>query len=54
MKKKSYGDGIFVCLYVDGLIFTSNNSSMIEDFKMLIKIEFEISNLGIMAYFLGI
>ena len=45
---------VFVFLYVDDLIFTGNNSSMIKEFKTLMEKEFEMTNLGLMAYFLGI
>jgi hypothetical protein len=43
---------LIVCLYVDDLIFTGNIS--IDEFKMTIKNEFEMNDLGMMNYFLGI
>lgn len=43
-----------VVLYVDDLIFTSNGSFLIADFKAVMKSEFEITNLGFLRYFLGI
>ena len=46
------GNIIIVCLYVDGLIFTSDLS--IDMFKSAMKKEFEMTNLGLMRYFLGI
>ena len=46
------GDIIIVCLYVDGLIFMSDLS--IDMFKSAMKKEFEMTNLGLMRYFLGI
>nr|XP_027082202.1 uncharacterized protein LOC113704502 [Coffea arabica] len=51
------GDGgklLIVCLYVDDLIFTGNDSAMFEKFKKSIMAEFDISNLEKMHYFLGI
>ena len=48
------GDILIVCLYVDGLIFTSNNPSMFEDFKKAMTKEFEMTDIGLMAYYLGI
>ncbi|KAK3012760.1 hypothetical protein RJ639_008108 [Escallonia herrerae] len=38
----------------DDLIYTGNDSVMLEEFKKSMMIEFEMSNLGMMHYFLGI
>ena len=46
------GNMLMVCLYVDDLIFTRNYS--IEDFKLVMKSECEMIDLGLMKYFLGI
>lgn len=54
MKVSNSGDILMVCLYVDDLIFTSNNTSMVETFKQCIMKEFEMIDLGLMSYFLGI
>jgi hypothetical protein len=43
---------LVVCLYVYALIFTGDFD--IEEFKLVMKDEFEITDLGIMRYFLGI
>nr|CAN63536.1 hypothetical protein VITISV_002860 [Vitis vinifera] len=43
-----------VCLYVDDLIYTGNNTAMFESFKKSMMAEFEMSDLGMMHYFLGI
>jgi len=48
------GDILIVCLYVDDLIFTGNNPGMFEDFKKAKTKEFEMTNIGLMAYYLGI
>ena len=45
---------IIVDLYVDDLIFTCNDDSLIANFKEVIKIKFEMSDLGLLRYFLGI
>jgi Reverse transcriptase (RNA-dependent DNA polymerase) len=47
-------DILFVALYVDDLIFTGNNRDMIEKFKLEMTKEFEITDLGLMSYFLGL
>ena len=43
---------MIVCLYVDNLIFIGN--LCIEVFNTTMKVEFEMPDLGIMKYFLGI
>ena len=43
-----------MCLYVDDLIFTGNDEVMFEQFKKSMKIEFDMTDLGRMKYFLGI
>ncbi|KAL5820672.1 hypothetical protein ACOSQ3_022554 [Xanthoceras sorbifolium] len=47
-------DILVVCLYVDDLIFTDNNLSLIEEFKKTITKEFEMTDIRLMAYYLGI
>jgi len=43
---------LIVCLYVEDLIFTRDLS--VDDFKNAMKTEFEMIDLGLMKYFLGI
>jgi hypothetical protein len=38
----------------DDILFTRNDSTMIQDFKQSMVKEFEMTNLGLMAYFLGL
>jgi hypothetical protein len=45
---------MFVCLYVDDILFTGNHPTMIQDFKQSMVKEFEMTNLDLMAYFLGL
>lgn len=45
---------IIVSLYVDDLIYTANDSAMINSFKKSTIVEFEMSDLGLMHYFVGI
>ena len=42
-----------VCLYVDDLIFTSNNPRLFEEFNKATSLEFEMTDLGLMSYYLG-
>ena len=43
---------LMVCLYVDDMIYTSN--LMLENFRTIMKKEFEMADLGLMKYFLGL
>ncbi|KAH9706546.1 hypothetical protein KPL70_012251 [Citrus sinensis] len=52
--KETYGDILIVCLYVDDLIFTGSNPSLFEEFKRVMIKEFEMTDIGLMAYYLGI
>jgi len=45
---------LIIVLYVDDLIFTGSNDSIIENFKEEMKKEFDMTNLGLLRYFLGI
>lgn len=45
---------LIVCLYVDDLIYISNDEEMFEMFKNSMMTEFEMIDLGWMWYFLGI
>ncbi|XP_019451850.1 PREDICTED: uncharacterized protein LOC109353952 [Lupinus angustifolius] len=47
-------DIFIICLYVDALLVTRNNSRGIEEVNVKLKIEFEMTDMGILAYFLGI
>ncbi|KAJ7964061.1 Retrovirus-related Pol polyprotein from transposon TNT 1-94 [Quillaja saponaria] len=53
VKAHEKGDVLFVCLYVDDLIFTRNNLIMFEDFKKAMTYEFEMIDIGLMSYYLG-
>lgn len=45
---------LIVSLYVDDLIFTRSDERMFEDFKTSMKMEFDMTDLGKMKYFLGV
>ena len=51
--KQEKGDLLFVYIYVDDLIFTGNNSRMFNNFKKVMAQEFEMSDIGLMTYYLG-
>ena len=55
MYLKSEGEDILVVMvYVDDIIFGSNNSSLVQWFASAMKSEFEMSMLGELSYFLGL
>jgi hypothetical protein len=51
-KSNQEGKILIVCLYVDDMIYTGN--LMLEEFKAAMKTKFEMTDLGLMKYFLGI
>ncbi|CAL2249603.1 unnamed protein product [Prunus armeniaca] len=53
-KTQGKSDILIVSLYVDDLIYTGNNEEIIKEFKKDIMKTFEMSDLGLMHYFLGI
>ena len=52
--KASNGKVLIVVLYVDDLIFTGNDKALIVEFKEAMKSEFEMTNLGLLKFLLGI
>lgn len=54
VKVNNNGYMLMVCLYVDDLIFTGNDPRMFEDFKKEMTREFEMTDIGLMSYYLGI
>ena len=45
---------LIIVVYVDDIIFGSNEESMSQNFASVIQQEFEMSSLGELTYFLGI
>jgi Reverse transcriptase (RNA-dependent DNA polymerase) len=52
--KASKNELLIVALYVDNLIFMGNNQNLIDEFKREMKFEFEMKDLEMMRYFLGL
>ena len=52
--KVESGKVLIFFLYVDDLIFTKNDNFLIGEFKEAMKNEFEMTNLCLLEYFLGI
>ena len=51
--KEKDGKMLIVALYVDDVIFTSNDAYLIENFKTFMKYEFEMTDMGLLRCFLG-
>lgn len=54
IKIANEGKILIVCLYVVDLIFTGNDELLFEQFKRSMMVEFDMTDLGKMRYFLGI
>ncbi|TXG53197.1 hypothetical protein EZV62_022366 [Acer yangbiense] len=54
VKKEGTKDFLMLCLYVDDLIYTGTNANLLEEFKQTMIKEYEMIDLGLMRYFLGI
>jgi len=52
--KEKDGKILIVMLYVDDVIFTGNDDYLIENFKSVVNEEFEMTDIGLLRYFLGI
>ncbi|WJX77089.1 hypothetical protein P8452_60430 [Trifolium repens] len=52
--KTKNGDILIVCICVDDFIFTGSNPKLFEEFKRVMIKEFEMTDIGIMSYYLGI
>ena len=51
-KKNLQGEVLIACIYVDDLLYTGN--LYLEEFRLDMEREFEMTNLGHMKYFLGL
>lgn len=54
IKSNTNGDITIICLYVDDLIFTGNCEKMLAEFREAMTSQFEMTDLGLMSYFLGL
>jgi len=52
--KKNQGNLLLVAVYVDDVIFMGNNGKMLEEFKKAMTREFEMTDMGLMKFFLGL
>ena len=54
VKKEDKRDFIIICLYGGDIIYTSSSNSLLYKFKCQIMSEFEMSDMSLLHYFLGI
>ena len=54
LKMQGIEDMLIVCIYVDDIIYTSSLKKLIENLKELMMKEFEMTDLGLLHYFLGL
>ncbi|CAM8895113.1 unnamed protein product [Rhodiola kirilowii] len=54
IKTNAEGQILIVCLYVDDLIFTKSSEEMFIKFREAMTRQFEMTDMGLMSYFLGI
>lgn len=54
LRQHSNGDFLVVCLYVDDMIYMGSSESLIADFKSNMMRNFEMTDLGLLQYFLGL
>lgn len=52
--EKKTEDLLIVCLYIDDLVYIGNNSTMFREFKKDMIVEFKMTNIVMMPYYLGI
>jgi hypothetical protein len=45
---------IFVLVYVDDMMLVSNSRELIQDIKQTLKLEFELKDMGLVQYLLGL
>ncbi|XP_071704142.1 uncharacterized protein [Rutidosis leptorrhynchoides] len=53
VKQLNSQEVLIISLYVDDLLVIGSNDNLVEEFKKQMKSEFEMSDLGLMHYFLG-
>lgn len=54
LKQQGNGEFLLVCLYVDDIIYLGSSQSLIDDFKSCMMRTFEMTDLGLLKYFLGL
>ena len=54
VKRHANGDFCIVCIYVDDMIYFGSSKILVAEFKLCMEKEFEMTDLGMLQYFLGL
>ena len=54
VKRHDSGDFCIVCIYVDDMIYLGSSESLVDEFKLCMEKEFEMTDLGKLQFFLGL
>lgn len=54
LKKEGKIDFLFICLYVDYMLYFGSNEHLLANFKSTMMKKFEMTNLELLQYFLGL
>ena len=54
IKVHTNGDVLLVFLYVDDIILKGNNPVLFEAFQKVMSLEFQMTDIGLMSYYLGL
>lgn len=54
IKQRSMHESIIICLYVDDILYMGSSPSLVQDFKSCMMKRFDMIDLGLMHYFLGL
>ena len=52
--KKKENDIFIICIYVDDIIYMGSTQYLINEFKLSIMLEFDMTDLDLLHYFLGL
>ena len=52
--KKKDNDILIICIYVDDIIYMGSSQYLINEFRLSMVLELDMTDLGILHYFLGL
>ena len=54
ISRKKENDILIICIYVDDIIYMGSSQYLIDEFKLSIMSKFDMIDLGILHYFIGL
>ena len=54
MFQRSENDILIICIYADDIIYMGSSQYLIDEFKLSMMSKFDMTNLGILYYFMGL